>query len=121
MSNPIAALHLMANLHECPATALLTNATQLRALCLQLVADAQLTAVDDKFHQFDVGNGVTGVVLLAESHLAIHTWPERSYVTLDVFVCNLCSDNNARARGLFTALIAAFSPARQQTYQVSRD
>lgn len=121
MTTPISALHLMANLHDCAAPVLMTDAEALRSYCLQRVADANLTIVDDKFHQFNAGNGITGVVLLAESHLAIHTWPERGYVTLDVFVCNLHCDNNHKAEQLFIELISAFSPASQHTYRVNRD
>jgi spermidine synthase len=41
--------------------------------------------------------GVTGTVLLAESHLAIHTWPETGSVTIDVYVCNFSADNSGKA------------------------
>ena len=58
--------------------------------------DAGLTIVGDSFHQF-APQGVTGTVLLAESHLAIHTWPEHGFVTVDVYVCNLATDNTAKA------------------------
>ena len=61
--------------------------------------------------------GVTGTVLLAESHLAIHTWPERSFVTVDVYVCNLATDNSEKAKRLFSALEAQLKPARTK-YQV---
>ena len=54
--------------------------------------------------------GVTGVVLLAESHLAVHTWPEIDAATLDVYVCNLGADNSARAELVLAALIEAFAP-----------
>ena len=48
--------------------------------------------------------GITGTILLAESHLAIHTWPERAGVTLDVYVCNFTADNTGKAEQLFEAL-----------------
>lgn len=99
----------------------MSDAAALRNHCLRVVNDAGLTIVGDRFHQFGEGNGITGVVLLAESHLAIHTWPERGYVTLDVFVCNLNCDNNHKAKYLFNDLISAFSPTRHHIYQVNRD
>ena len=46
---------------------------------------------------------------LAESHLAIHTWPESRRVTLDVYVCNFTEDNTAKAEQLFDALTLAFA------------
>jgi S-adenosylmethionine/arginine decarboxylase-like enzyme len=53
--------------------------------------------------------GVTGTVVLAESHLAIHTWPEIGAVTLDVYVCNFSGDNSNRAHALFDEVIARFA------------
>jgi S-adenosylmethionine decarboxylase len=40
-----------------------------------------------KLHQFEVGNGITGVAILSQSHMAIHTWPEIGYAAIDLFVC----------------------------------
>jgi len=46
-------------------------------------------------HEFGEGAGITGVAVLAESHISIHTWPEISYVALDVFMCGKCDPQNA--------------------------
>ena len=72
--------------------------------------------VGDSFYQFEP-QGVTGTVLLAESHLAIHTWPEYGFVSVDVYVCNLATDNSDKAKHLFRALEAAMKPKRTK-YQV---
>ncbi len=48
---------------------------------------AGATLLKSDVHDFGDGMGVTGVVMLAESHISIHTWPERKYAALDVFVC----------------------------------
>jgi S-adenosylmethionine decarboxylase proenzyme len=92
----------------------------LRALCLRAVGDAGLQAVGDLFHRFPAPGGVTGVVLLAESHLAVHTWPEMAAVTLDIYVCNLSDDNSARAAALLATLEAAFAPAHSERHRVLR-
>jgi S-adenosylmethionine decarboxylase len=57
-------------------------------------------------HPF-AGGGVTGVLLLAESHISIHTWPERGFVALDVFLCGAADAEKARV-----VLEAAFAPER---------
>lgn len=114
-------LHLMANLHGCASDSdLLRTVAALRGLCLELVARAGLGAVGECFHQFGEGGGVTGVVVLAESHLSVHTWPEKRFVTLDVFVCNMNCDNRDKARLVFDGLVAAFQPAEQRSYAVER-
>jgi S-adenosylmethionine decarboxylase len=116
-------LHITAELHGCPAQlAALTDTTSLRRLCLQAVHSVGLTAVGELFYAFPAPGGVTGVVLLAESHLAVHTWPELAAVTLDAYVCNLGRDNSASARQLVDTLVAAFQPAgldRRETLRAS--
>ena len=116
----ITARHLMANLHNCTHHALMTQIELLRTHCLDAVRIAGLTSVGTIFHQFNGGNGITGVVLLAESHLAIHTWPEHRYVTLDVFVCNLHYDNSEKANHLFQYLVSAFNATQVNEYDIAR-
>lgn len=114
-------LHLTADLRGCPpALALLHETEALRQLCLGAVAAAGLLAVGELFHRFPAPGGVTGVVLLAESHLAVHTWPELGRVTLDVYVCNLGRDNSACAQALMAQLAAQFEPAERQLQQLWR-
>ena len=118
-------LHLTADLRDCAGSAeLMTDPAALRALCLRAVADAGLAAVGELFHRFgapaDRQSGITGVVLLAESHLAVHTWPELNGVTIDAYVCNFGADNSQRAHALVDALIAAFAPERVQRQQLQR-
>ena len=114
-------LHLLGDLHGCAGDGrLMRNATDLEAFCRASVEAAQLTIVGSLFHSFGDGGGVTGVVVLAESHLSVHTWPESDYVTLDVFVCNHTADNRGRAHQLFDALLAAFAPTTLQRHSVER-
>lgn len=114
-------LHLTADLRGCaPGAAVLVEESALRNLCLAEVRRAGLTPVAERFHTFGPGQGLTGVVLLAESHVAVHTWPELRGVTLDVYVCNFGADNTARARGLAEALVAAFAPAHVQRHELTR-
>lgn len=115
-------LHLLANLHQvAAATPALLDQQACRALCISAVENAGLTIVGDFFHSFGPGAGVTGMVVLAESHVAIHTWPESAYVTLDVFVCNHNRDNSSRARNLFEALISHFESTDIHRIEVVRD
>ncbi len=114
-------LHLTADLRGCRADQpSFTNPAALRGLCLQAVAGSGLQAVGELFHRFPSPGGVTGVVLLAESHLAVHTWPELGAVTLDVYVCNLQGDNSARAAALMATLEGAFGAAWIERQRLQR-
>lgn len=118
-------LHLTADLRGCsPQSPALTDPGALRRLCVQAVHDAALQPVGELFHTFpghhQQAGGVTGVVLLAESHLAVHTWPEMAAVTLDVYVCNFGADNTHKAHTLLETLIGAFAPERTERHALQR-
>lgn len=119
-------LHLTADASGCPADAVwMRDPSVLRRVCLGAVGEAGLSPVGELFQAFDTGSpqgggGITGVVLLAESHLAVHTWPELAAVTLDVYVCNFGADNSARARALLAALEQAFAPAQAERHEIAR-
>jgi spermidine synthase len=118
-------LHLTGDLFGCACSAAtLTDLEALSSLCRKATLDASLTIVDEKWHVFPDWNGqpggITGTILLAESHLAIHTWPERRGVTLDVYVCNFTGDNTPKAEQLFDALMVAFRPQRQVVNRITR-
>jgi S-adenosylmethionine decarboxylase proenzyme len=121
-------LHILASLYACGGDArCLTDAARLRAHLIAAVERAGLTVVGDLFRQFpgadgapDPAAGVTGCVVLAESHVAIHTWPEIACVTLDAYVCNHSRDNTARARALVDDLTALFRPEDCVRHEVPR-
>jgi len=113
-------IHLLGEWFGCPAeTPAMTRSDAMRDLCRAATRDAGLTAVGENFHQFSP-QGVTGMVLLAESHLAIHTWPETGFVSVDVYVCNVSVDNTARAQHLFDALRNVLRPARTSERAIRR-
>jgi S-adenosylmethionine decarboxylase proenzyme len=108
-------LHIIADLYNCPTLALLTSAETLRAACLRACEAAELSVLGEHFYQFESfdqiqAGGATGAVVLAESHLAIHTWPERLQATLDIYVCNVSSDNSGRAEALYQSLLDVLKP-----------
>lgn len=118
-------LHLTGDLFECGCSAAtLTDLETLSKLCRDATLDAKLTIVDEKWHVFPEwegeAGGITGTILLAESHLAIHTWPERRGVTLDVYVCNFTEDNTGKAEKLFDALTLAFRPKSHVVNRITR-
>lgn len=118
-------LHLLADLHGCTCRPeFLLAVAELEAYCVGICQRHGLTVMGRFFHQFadprGRAAGVTGAVVLAESHLAIHTWPEIAAVTLDVYVCNVNADNSGKARSLLAEAVAAFAPARVEQREVER-
>lgn len=75
---------------------------------------ARATIVGERFHHFSP-QGVSGVILLAESHLSIHTWPEHGYAALDLFTC---SDVDAAA--CFELLRTALGARRHESKVLTR-
>ena len=113
-------IHLLGEWYGCPVdTPAFTQAAPLRELCVDAARKAGLTVVGECFFQFEP-QGVTGTVLLAESHIAIHTWPESGFVTVDVYVCNVTTDNTAKAEQVFREIEAALRPQHTQFQAIHR-
>jgi S-adenosylmethionine decarboxylase len=66
-------------------------------------------------HKFSSGGGVTGVALLAESHISVHTWPESDYAAFDVFMCG-----NAKPEKAVALLKEVFQPERVEVKEILR-
>ena len=77
--------------------------------------EAGATILHHHFHHFTPNGGVSGVVVLAESHISIHTWPERDFAALDVFMCGVCDPNK-----VIPFLRAAFKPSHIQVNEQKR-
>lgn len=118
-------LHIVADLYNCQKGELLVSSAKLREACVNACTDAGLTVLGDHFIQFDgidatQNGGSTGAVVLAESHLAIHTWPERDGATLDVYVCNYTSDNTGKAEAVYKALVRQLKPGDVLVERIQR-
>ena len=113
-------LHILAEFHDCQGSRrLLLEADALAALCRRACVEAGLEVVAAAFHQFSSA-GATGALVLAESHLAVHTWPELDAVTLDLYVCNHSQDNRAAAEAAYETLRRDLRPARVVRRDVAR-
>ena len=117
-------LHILAEFHDCTCVAgPMRDAGELGRLCEAACADAGLGVVGRLFHSFgtpEAPAGATGAVVLAESHLTVHTWPELGAVTLDLYVCNYSRDNREAAEAVYRRLADAFGPARAVRRDVER-
>ena len=80
------------------------------------VEAAGATLLNLHVHGFGEGHGITGVAMLAESHISIHTWPERDYAAADIFLCGPSNDVKAAA----AALAAGFTATKTEERWISR-
>ena len=77
--------HYLVDFHGCDAEVIASEEPTRRAL-LTAARDCGATIIEDNFHQFSP-QGVSGVILIAESHISIHTWPEHGFAAIDIFSC----------------------------------
>lgn len=82
---PPSGRHVLAELTGCPA-AVLNDVAKLEASFRDCAERGGATLVSSHFHHFSP-QGVSGVVIIAESHVTVHTWPEHGYAAVDVFTC----------------------------------
>jgi S-adenosylmethionine decarboxylase proenzyme len=90
----------------------INDASRVEAAMRKAVDVANATLLDIFVHEFSP-QGVTGVAVLAESHLSIHTWPEHGYVAADVFTCGSTTRPEAAAEWLRTAFEAETTEIRE--------
>lgn len=117
-------LHILAEFHACACgSEIMLDPAAVQRLCLAACETAGLSVVGQVFHGFgtpEAPAGATGAVVLAESHLAVHTWPELDAVTFDLYVCNYSQDNREAAEAAYRSLAAAFRPGRVVRRDVTR-
>jgi S-adenosylmethionine decarboxylase len=106
--------HLLADLHGVDAD-LLQDGVALESLLRRAAEVAGARVLNSYFHSFGTGDGVTGVVLLAESHISIHTWPESGLAAADIFMCGLADPGRA-----LKVLIDGLAPAHQSVHALAR-
>ena len=81
--------HVIADLHDVSAE-VLGSIDFWKEILIDGAKKSGATVLSDHFHHFGEGYGITGVIVLAESHISIHTWPEKNYAAIDVFMCGTC-------------------------------
>jgi S-adenosylmethionine decarboxylase proenzyme len=111
-------LHILSELYECKE--LLTYDKQaLSSRISRFISNCHLTEIGSHYHEFE-GGGITAIVALAESHIALHTWPEIAYATLEVFVCNYTQDNSGAAHEVHDSIVKLLVPERLETRALER-
>ena len=79
-----AGIHLLAELWHAKY---LTDASKIRSILIEAIEACGATMLSIDLHVFSPNDGISGVAVLKESHISIHTWPEYNYAAVDIFVC----------------------------------
>lgn len=93
----------------------LDNIEHVENAMLECVNACGATLLHIHLHHFSPNGGISGVAILAESHISVHTWPERDYAAFDVFMCGDAQPENSIA-----VLKRAFFPQRMKVYEELR-
>ena len=109
-----AGIHLLADLAGIDA-AILTDPDAIDALLRKAALAAGARILHSHFHAFGPGMGVTGVLLLAESHISIHTWPEHGFAAADIFMCGAAQPQRA-----LDVIDAALAPTTRSVQTIAR-
>ena len=109
-----AGIHVLADLNGIDAERL-SSCEALEKLLRAAAEAAHAHVLHSHFHGFGEGQGVTGVVLLAESHISIHTWPECGFAAADIFMCG-----SAQPELALTIIVRALAPASSRVNTVRR-
>jgi len=83
--------HLVVELSNCNPR-ILSDPKLLETILITAALMSKAEVLKSVFHQFPTTGGVTAIVIISESHLALHTWPEYQYAALDVFTCGQSAD-----------------------------
>lgn len=95
--------------------ALLSDPQLTESIMLTVARELNATVLQSHLHHFGKNLGVTGVLLLAESHMSIHTWPENGFAAIDIFMCG-----NKDMKQAIQLFIQAFAPTQHDVKIIQR-
>ncbi|HIP64933.1 MAG TPA: adenosylmethionine decarboxylase [Pyrodictium sp.] len=105
--------HIYGNLYECDVE-ILKNEEELRNIVVEAAKRGNMTLLDVK--SWKIGEGVSVVAIVLESHITIHTWPEYAFATVDVYSCGKHTDPEAA----FTYIVERLKPRRVERGEADR-
>lgn len=106
--------HILLELKDCDKE-VLNNLSIIKSILPAAASAAGATVLGESFHQF-APQGVSGVVIIAESHLFIHTWPECGYAAVDIFTCG----NTVQPEKAVRKLVRELKPKTHSMLEIQR-
>jgi len=112
--NNILGVHYLLDFYDCDINEL-TSVSKIKSIMVKASKIGNFNVVKKSFHQFK-SYGVSGVLVLKESHFTIHTWPEHKYVAVDIFLC----DTNINIEKVIKYLCEVFSTDNYKIKNINR-
>ena len=111
-------LHIIANFYNCSFD--FSKEQELLPFCKQLCIQNGLSVVGQTSFLFQP-QGLTFALILAESHLSIHTWPEDHNIAFDIYTCNINNDNSLKTKNVYEELKNLLRPERIDVKFIERE
>ena len=105
-------MHILLDLWD---TKVKNSINTLRKILKETIKISGATLIHMHFHRFGKEHGISGVAVLAESHISVHTWPERNYIAFDIFMCG-----DTRPEASATYLIKKLKPRKEILKKIKR-
>lgn len=114
-------IHFIGDLYECDFAINVNKYSpeEIKQKIIDMVKYSWLNVLESAFFVFE-NNSFSLNIMLSESHICIHTWPEIKYVSLDLFVCNYSRDNSSIAQILFDSICEFFSSKNKKITRIQR-
>jgi len=112
MKNKQAGIHLIIDFH---GGKIIENRQEIKTILIETAKKSKNNPLEITIHKFKP-RGITGIILLAESHISIHTWPEKNYIAIDIFSCG---EKSQPYKGL-EYLKEVFAPKKVKVREVKR-
>lgn len=104
--------HLLVELRS---TQYLNNAMHIQAIIEECAKAANATILHSYYHPFGLNQGVSGVTVISESHISIHTWPEYNFASIDCYMCGGCDP-----QAILPVIKERFRPTQMNTKIIKR-
>ena len=115
-------IHIIADLYDCSIEEVFSSKEDVEKfmdIFLDKIQSTGLTTLHHKIEHFGPSS-VTGYILLAESHISFHTWPEYNYMSLDIFACNYSKDNTQAVEDIFKFFSEYFKAKKIDSQKIVR-
>lgn len=113
-------LHILSDMYWVDFSSLVLSEDNFREVLSYLIELSGLKELGWYSYTFNKISEFTIVIALAESHISIHTWPEKKYVSLDVFVCWIVTDNSDKAKMLYSEIKKIIKPESEKVQFIER-